>query len=185
MSTPSTGVIHGRFQPLHLGHMEYLLAGKSRCQFLFIGITNPDPGLTSDHSADLKRSLPMSNPLTYYERQILIKDALLEAGVRREEFDIVPFPINYPHLIQYYVPMDSHFFVTIYDDWGRVKAETLRSLGVKVEVMWERSMEDRLTSGTRVRQLLSTQGPWESLVPSVCVRKLQEFGLAERLRKSR
>ena len=36
------GVIHGRFQGLHLAHMEYLLAGKSRCRFMYIGITNPD-----------------------------------------------------------------------------------------------------------------------------------------------
>ena len=36
------GVIHGRFQMLHHGHMEYLLAGKKRCQRLIIGISNPD-----------------------------------------------------------------------------------------------------------------------------------------------
>ena len=35
-------VIHGRFQGLHIGHMEYLLEGKKRCDFLYIGITNPD-----------------------------------------------------------------------------------------------------------------------------------------------
>ncbi len=28
------GVIHGRFQMLHIGHMEYLLAGKERCNYL-------------------------------------------------------------------------------------------------------------------------------------------------------
>ena len=37
-----TGVIHGRFQVLHLKHMEYLLAAKMRCQTLYIGITHPD-----------------------------------------------------------------------------------------------------------------------------------------------
>jgi hypothetical protein len=36
-------VVHGRFQPLHLGHMEYLLAGAERCRTLIVGITNPDP----------------------------------------------------------------------------------------------------------------------------------------------
>ena len=35
-----TGVIHGRFQGLHNGHMEYLLTAKKRCDFLVIGITN-------------------------------------------------------------------------------------------------------------------------------------------------
>ena len=37
-----TGVIHGRFQVLHLKHMEYILAAKMRCRKLYIGITNPD-----------------------------------------------------------------------------------------------------------------------------------------------
>ena len=95
------GVIHGRFQGLHKGHMEYLLEGKRRCDFLYIGITNPDPGLTKDNSADLKRSKPEENPFTYYERMNMIRDAMLEAGVSRQEFEIVPFPINFPELINF------------------------------------------------------------------------------------
>ena len=37
-----TGVINGRFQVLHLKHMEYILAAKMRCNKLYIGISNPD-----------------------------------------------------------------------------------------------------------------------------------------------
>ena len=37
-----TGVVHGRFQVLHLKQMEYILAAKMRCQTLYIGITHPD-----------------------------------------------------------------------------------------------------------------------------------------------
>ena len=50
MSDP-IGVIHGRFQMLHLGHMEYLLAGKARCERLIIGISNPDATFTRFSSA--------------------------------------------------------------------------------------------------------------------------------------
>ena len=32
------GVVHGRFQPLHLKHMEYILAAKMRCRKLIICI---------------------------------------------------------------------------------------------------------------------------------------------------
>ena len=35
------GMAHGRFQVLHLKHMEYLLAAKMRCKKLYIGITYP------------------------------------------------------------------------------------------------------------------------------------------------
>ena len=33
------GVVMGRFQGLHLGHMEYLLAGAQRCEHLLVGVT--------------------------------------------------------------------------------------------------------------------------------------------------
>ena len=68
------GVIHGRFQVLHNDHMEYILAGKARCEFLVIGITNPDPTLTRTDPADLSRSAATANPLTYFERCIMARE---------------------------------------------------------------------------------------------------------------
>ena len=43
-----TGIVNGRFQVLHLKHMEYILAAKMRCDKLYIGITNPDGAHTRD-----------------------------------------------------------------------------------------------------------------------------------------
>ncbi len=36
------GAVQGRFQGLHIGHMEFLLEAKKRCRFLFIGVSNYD-----------------------------------------------------------------------------------------------------------------------------------------------
>ncbi len=124
-----TGVIHGRFQMLHKGHIEYLLAGLERCRYLLIGVSNPDPATTRFTSANPHRSLPLSNPLTYFERFQMIQGALLEAGVAREHFDVVPFPINCPQLLFNYVPLDAKYYMTIYDDWSLEKKATLESLG--------------------------------------------------------
>jgi len=179
------GVIHGRFQPLHLGHMEYLLAGKSRCEHLVVGISNPDPELTAENPNNPTRSLPFSNPFTYYERLLMIRDALLDAGVERHEFEIVPFPINYPHLLYYYVPMDALFFVTIYDEWGRDKLRVLQSLNLKVDVMWERKMSERITSGTEIRKLIANgDDRWQRLVPSAVAKIIKERSLDERIRRT-
>ena len=185
MSIVPIGVIHGRFQPLHIGHMEYLLAGKQRCEFLLIGITNPDPTLTTQHPANPLRSLPSSNPFTYYERLIMVRESLFEVGIARNQFDIVPFPINCPEILEYYVPMNACFFMTSYDEWGRAKLEVLRSLGLDVEVMWERSMSDRLTTGTEVRKLIATGGKWQPLVPPAVARIIQKFSLDRRISESR
>ena len=115
------GVIHGRFQILHNDHIKYLMAGKDLCKYLVVGITNPDPLLTRDSDANPHRSKPLANPLTYFERYLMTQAALLEQGLSLTEFSIVPFPINVPELIKYYVPLDAIFFLTIYDDWGRQK----------------------------------------------------------------
>jgi len=182
MSTKIIGVIHGKFQMLHLGHMEYLLAGKNRCDYLYIGITNPDTNLTSDNENDLNRSKLSSNPFTYYERMEMIRDAMLENGVNRTEFEIVPFPINYPKLINNYVPMSAVFFVTIYDKWGEHKLETLNRLGVKTDLMWVRDMSERLTSGTEVRTLIANDGEWTHLVPKSVSTYVKERKLIERIK---
>ncbi|MEG0356005.1 MAG: nicotinate-nucleotide adenylyltransferase, partial [Lachnospiraceae bacterium] len=50
------GLIHGRFQVLHLKHMEYILAAKMRCNTLYIGITNPDDRDVRETDNDLQRS---------------------------------------------------------------------------------------------------------------------------------
>jgi len=183
MSNNTVGVIHGRFQIVHLGHMEYLLAGKSRCQFLYVGIANPDPSLTTETKANPSRSLSTSNPFTYYERLVMIRESLLEAGVKRNEFEIVPFPINYPHLLKYYAPLNARFFMTIYDEWGREKMKMLKSLGLDVEVMWERTMLDRLTTGTVVRKFIANNEKWEHLVPAAVSRTIIDLGLDEKIRR--
>ena len=177
------GVIHGRFQGLHFQHMEYLLAGKARCRFLYVGITNPDPTLTRDAAEDPRRSRDDANPFTYYERLIMLRGALIEAGVERSDFEIVPFPINHPWLLQYYTPKTATYFVTIYDDWGRAKAQTLKELGLAVEIMWDKPIGEKLTTGTEVRRLIAEGGRWEDIVPQSVARFIKSIDAARRIRE--
>jgi cytidyltransferase-like protein len=165
MTRTPVGAIHGRFQPLHLGHMEYLLAGKSRCEFLYIGITNPDPSVTFEHPADKARGRAENNPYTYWERAGMLRDALLEAKVPRGEFEIVPFPIVRLDLLRQYVPENATLFLTIYDDWGRSKADMLRAMNFQVDVMWELAPEKKGITATEVREQIQLDGNWRELVP--------------------
>jgi len=162
--------------------MEYLLEGKKRCDFLYIGITNPDPELTADEATNPARSLPSSNPFTYFERLVMLRDSLIEEDIPKEQFDIVPFPINFPHRIKYYVPTNAVFFVTLYDEWGEDKIEKLTSLGLEVDVMWRRMMAQRLTTGAEVRQLIATDSKWEHLVPNAVTKLIRSHSLDKRLK---
>ncbi|MBI5250698.1 MAG: nicotinate-nucleotide adenylyltransferase [Desulfomonile tiedjei] len=177
------GVIHGRFQVLHNDHMKYLLAGKSRCSHLVVGITNPDPLLTKEDPANIHRSHRTENPLTYFERYLMINSALTEMGFKHEEYSIVPFPINFPDLYQYYVPLEAVFYVTVYDSWGKRKIQLLESAGLKVEVMWERPPEQKGLSGVFVRECIVRGETWEHMVPRSTARLLNEWNIPERLRK--
>ncbi len=177
----SLGVIHGRFQMLHKGHMEYLLAGKQRCEHLIIGIANPDASLTKYSKANPHRSESAANPLTYFERYQMIQGALKEYGINQESFDIVPFPINYPELLFNYVPLNARYYISIYDDWGEEKKKTLESLGCDVEVMWRRTPEERFTSGTEVRKRIASHQPWEDLVPEYVHEYTIEHGIDIRI----
>ena len=177
-----TGVIHGRFQVLHNDHLRYLLAGKERCRHLVVGITKPDPGLTRNDEADPDRSRPGNNPLTYFERLLLVRDALLEADVPAREFDIVPFPISSPELYRYYVPLDAVFFLTIYDAWGRQKRSRFESLGLRCDVMWERPLSEKGISGREIREAMIRGESWKDRVPPAVCRRLKAWDIETRLR---
>jgi nicotinamide-nucleotide adenylyltransferase len=183
IDTIETGVIHGRFQVLHNDHLKYLMAGKQRCRRLVVGITNPDPSLTRTESSDPNRSSAIANPLTYYERYLMIRQSLMEAGLDVAEFSIVPLPINLPELYRYYVPMDAMFFLTIYDDWGRRKLERFRSLGLQTEVLWEKPPDEKGISASEVRRRMAEGEPWEGLVPPATRRLMEEWDIPGRLRK--
>ncbi|MEE9376561.1 MAG: adenylyltransferase/cytidyltransferase family protein [Candidatus Lokiarchaeia archaeon] len=177
------GVIHGRFQILHNDHIKYLMAGKMLCSNLIVGITNPDPFLTRDSEANPHRSTPITNPLTYYERYIMVETALLEQGLQFSEFSIVPFPINIPELIKYYVPMDGVFFLTIYDDWGKQKKQFFESLGLKIHVLWEVTLENKGLSSSDIRKAIIKGKPWEDFVPHCVVKLMKQWEIPLRLKK--
>jgi len=178
----SLGVIHGRFQILHNDHMKYLMAGKKLCNHLIVGITNPDPTLTRDTNANPHRSKTSSNPLTYYERLIMIREALLEVGLKLSDFTIVPFPINIPELIKYYVPLDAVFFLSIYDDWGRQKKKYFEDLRLKIHVLWEVSLEEKGLCGSNIRSAMVNDEPWEEFLPKSVVKLVNEWKIVQRLK---
>jgi nicotinamide mononucleotide adenylyltransferase len=176
------GVVHGRFQPIHLDHIRYILEAARRCEFLYIGITNPDPSKTKVHESDIKRSQDSANPLSYWERCLLVRASMQDFGLDPTAYSTVPFPINLPHLLQYYVPTDARFFMTVYDAWGRAKREILQSLGFDVETLWERDIAEKGITGTSIRDRIAIGAPWEHDVPQSVARLIEELSLDVRIR---
>src|SRR5947209_996505 len=138
MSRIPEGSVHGRFQVLHLGHLEYLLAGADRCDFLWIGITQPESvELREEEGQPEHRGKAGDNPLRYWERAYMVEEVVRAAGIGRDRFRIVPFPVERRDVLEEYIPTSVVAFTTILEDWNRVKIELLRAQGYTVEVLWE------------------------------------------------
>jgi nicotinamide-nucleotide adenylyltransferase/phosphinothricin biosynthesis protein PhpF len=173
-------VIHGRFQPLHIGHMEYLLAGKERCETLIIGITNPDPSQIKAEPTNPGRGAGSANPCTYYERYDMIDGAMVDADVPRDAFRIVPFPHSFPERLIHYAPAEAEFLLTIYDDWGESKLSRFEEQNLRTHVLWRR--DTTVTSGTEIRRRICAGEEWEHLVPAATARTIHRFGIGARIR---
>ncbi len=180
-----TGVIHGRFQVLHNDHLKYLMAGKALCRHLVVGITNPEPLLVKSEAADPHRSDPLANPLTYYERYLLVKATLAGQGLQLNDFSIVPLPINLPERYRHYVPLNAVYFLSIYDDWGERKHHYFRSQGLQTHILRKVSLDEKGISASEVRGRMADGETWAHLVPPPVARLLEQWGLPDRLRKAR
>ena len=177
------GVVHGRFQGLHLKHMEYLLAAKMRCRLLYVGITHPDIfACPAASPLDVHGTLVRDNPLAYIERYEMIRDSLLEFGVKREEFEIIPFPVDRPDVLAQYAPADAVYYMSICGEWDREKEKILSSLGLKTEILWERDPEEKGITGTELRALIAGDGSWRQYMPKAAAEYLTEHGLDERIK---
>jgi cytidyltransferase-like protein len=171
---------HGRFQPFHLGHLEYILAAKEACDFLWIGITKYDITPGTLNPLGTKREHPASNPFTYFERLKMITAALIQAGVSREAFGFIPFPIETPVHLPAFLPLYVPCFTTICEPWNREKIAVLQQAGYSVHVLWDRA---KTISADTIRQaILNGDDGWRKLVPNAVAEALDEMNPAERVR---
>ncbi|MEO9179550.1 MAG: adenylyltransferase/cytidyltransferase family protein [Candidatus Saccharimonadales bacterium] len=196
-----TGIIHGRFQVFHNGHLEYALQAKAACDYLIVGITNPDIYLTKNDDTHPARSKAENNPFTYYERLLMIREALMKVGLKRTEFEIVPFPINFPELLSNYIPSEAIHFTRVYENWNRKKIQLLEHQGYEVVVLHEDIPENKthtmelpigglgkpgivlIEEGRNVRRRMLEDNRWEQYVPEGTATVIKQLGLIERLRK--
>jgi nicotinamide-nucleotide adenylyltransferase len=157
------GMIHGRFQPFHNGHLEYLRGAAERSDEIWVGITNPDPERIKPEESDPLRHLPESNPFSYVERLLMVKAAADELGLDPATVHVIPFPVNEPELWPAYVPDGVTQYLRLFSQWGGTKLDRLREAGYEVVILDEGT--EKQLSGADVRAALREGGDWEALVP--------------------
>lgn len=173
------GFIHGRFQLFHNDHLQYALLAKDRCKKLIVGITSPENTVMIREDIDPHRSETASNPFTYYERFNMVKLALLEAGVPRDDFEIVPYPIERPEILYNYVPLSATSFFTIYDDWGYEKLHRLGELGYRTYVLFDK--REKAMCSTEIRKKIANNEEWRYMVPDAVYEYIMKNNLTEKV----
>jgi nicotinamide-nucleotide adenylyltransferase len=176
------GSAHGRFQPFHNEHLEYVTKAHRSCKFLWIGITKYD--IDSEVSPlGRDREKPENNPLTYFERISIIADALNDLCIQRNSFAFIPFPIEHPQKLKQFLSTSVLCFTTICESWNREKIGVLKNEGYAVKVLWER--EKKVTGQTIREQIVKGDPQWKRNVPPATARAMERLDIAARLRHLR
>lgn len=175
------GSVHGRFQPIHNGHLKYILTAKERCDFLWIGITQYNIRNLSESPQDPHRQETFHNPFTFHERVEMITNALLDNGLLLDEFDIIPFPIETPECLPDFLPAYITIFTTVYDQWNKYKIDVLRGKGYEVIVLWEESIKE--FDGIMIRNLIHDGDEiWKRKVPQATIDIIDKYHIRDRIR---
>ena len=175
------GSVHGRFQPFHNGHLKYSLLAKERCDFLWVGITQYNIGKLSPSPKDPHRQERKNNPLTYFERIEMITNALLDNGLKIEEFGIIPFPIETPKLLPGFLPITVPVFTTINDQWNVEKIIILRNIGYEVITLWED--REKICNGIIIREMIcSGDENWKQHMPRATIDTIIKYQIEARLK---
>ena len=158
------GLMLGRFQPFHKGHLELTKQILSDCDELVIII-----GSAQFNFID-------KDPFSAGERVLMIHEALKEAGIDLSRCYIIPVANdeNNARWLAYLRSMVPPFDV-LYSGNDFVKY-LARSQDSNIEIKEPVFAEVNEYNGTNIRHLMQDGKPWEHLVPPAVAKVIQQVG---------
>lgn len=162
------GILIGRMQPVHNGHMQVINKILEDVDEIIIGIG----------SAQLSHEL--KDPFTAGERVVMITQALADLGIDASRYYIIPMQdINFNALWTSHVKMLTPPFSIVYSGNPLVK-QLFEEEGYEVR---QPPLYDRLhLSGSEVRRRILADENWEELVPKATRDVINEINGTERLK---
>lgn len=162
------GILIGRMQPIHNGHMQVIKKILEEVDEIIIGIG----------SAQLSHEL--KDPFTAGERIVMINQALAEIEVDPSRYYIIPMQdINFNAIWASHVKMLTPPFSIVYSGNPLVK-QLFAEEGYEVR---QPPLYDRLhLSGTEVRRRILEDDNWQELVPKATADVISEINGVERLK---
>jgi len=167
-SMVTRGILIGRFQPPHKGHVEVSKQILREVDELIVGI------------GSAQESHTLENPFTAGERALMISKALSEADINLSRVHIIPIPDvnNHAIWVSHVVSLSPPFSV-VYSGNPLVKRLFKESgFEVKTPPMFKR----KEYWGSEIRDRMIKGGKWEQLVPKSVLEVMREIKAVERLR---
>lgn len=162
------GILIGRMQPVHNGHIQVINKILEEVDEIIIGIG----------SAQLSHEL--KNPFTAGERILMMNQALAESDIDPGRYYIIPMEdINFNAIWASHVKMMTPPFSIVYSGNSLVK-QLFNEEGIEVR---QPPLYDRLhLSGTEVRRRILEDENWQELVPKATADLIAEINGVERLK---
>ncbi len=162
------GLMMGRFQPFHLGHLDLARQALSECDDIIIGV------------ASSQFNYMQKDPFTAGERIEMIRGALLESdiglarcvilGIENRENNALWASYLRAMLPKFDRSYSGNEYVTM----------LLADAGCSVAS--PRLLDRSVYSSTRIRRLIASGEPWEHLVPKAVARIILEIGGPARIK---
>ena len=160
------GLLIGRFQPFHLGHLDALRFALSKVDKLWIGLGSSN------------KPLQKNNPFSAEEREEMILSSIDESMKSRIQIYFIPDLENHIKWIELIDTLVPKFDTVFTND------ELTRHLYSKrdVEVLPIPFVKRDILSGTNIRDMIISDQTWEDLVPEGTKNFLYKTSAKQRLK---
>ena len=160
------GLLIGRFQPFHLGHLDAVLFGLSRAENLFIGIGSSN------------KSNERKNPFSAEERTEMIISSIESSMIDRLKIFDIPDVDNHEKWTFEIDQIVPKYDVVFSNDEFTKTLFGKRGIDVITVTLKEREK----FSGTNIRQLILDDKNWQDLVPEGTRKVLDKINAIDRLK---
>ena len=160
------GLLIGRFQPFHLGHLEALQFALSKVDKLWLGLGSSN------------KPIEKNNPFSADERKKMILSSIDDAMKSKIVIYFIPDVDNHVKWIEQIDTIVPNFDIVFSNDPLTNHLYSKRTVQVVSIPFLKR---DQL-SGTRIRDLMKSDQKWDALVPSGTELILKNLDVANRLK---
>ena len=160
------GLLIGRFQPFHLGHLEALQFALSKVDNLWLGLGSSN------------KSIEKSNPFSAEERKKMILSSINDSMKNKITIYFIPDVDNHVKWIEKIDTIVPKFDIVFSNDPLTDHLYSKRT----VKVISIPFLNRNTLSGTNIRNLITSNQKWENFVPEGTKNFLINFGVKEHLK---